>query len=94
MRCGTISIAGRSRKRSASTAKKTDCLLRERDINAFRAQVENPLTTNYRGVDVYKVSYWSQGPVFLQNLNLLEGFDLQSAWGTTRRSTCTPWWRR
>jgi gamma-glutamyltranspeptidase/glutathione hydrolase len=54
------------------------CLLRERDINAFRAQVERPLKTIYRGVDVYKVSYWSQSPVFLQNLNLLEAFDLRS----------------
>jgi len=54
------------------------CLLREKDFAAFRAKIEEPLTTNYRGVDVYKVSFWSQSPVFLQNLNLLEGFDLRA----------------
>ena len=52
-------------------------LLRERDLKMFHAQVEKPLTTSYRGVDVYKVGYWSQGPVMLQNLNLLEAFDLR-----------------
>jgi gamma-glutamyltranspeptidase/glutathione hydrolase len=40
--------------------------------------VEEPLKTTYRGIEVYKVGYWSQSPVFLQNLNLLEGFDLKS----------------
>jgi gamma-glutamyltranspeptidase/glutathione hydrolase len=58
--------------------KQAGCLLREGDFAAYRAKVEVPLTTNYRGVDVYKVSFWSQSPVFLQNLNLLEGFDLRA----------------
>ncbi|MBZ5570099.1 MAG: gamma-glutamyltransferase [Acidobacteriia bacterium] len=53
------------------------CLLRESDLAAFRAKVEQPLSTTYRGAEVYKVSYWSQGPVLLQNLNLLEAFDLR-----------------
>ncbi len=52
-------------------------LLRERDLKMFHAQVEKPLTTCYRGVDVYKAGYWGQGPVMLQNLNLLEAFDLR-----------------
>jgi gamma-glutamyltranspeptidase / glutathione hydrolase len=54
------------------------CLLRAGDFAAFHAKVEQPLTTNYRGVDVYKVGFWSQSPVMLENLNLLEGFDLKS----------------
>ncbi|MBZ5512173.1 MAG: gamma-glutamyltransferase family protein [Acidobacteriia bacterium] len=65
-------------KKIAKYCEEVGCLLRERDINSFRAQVERPLTTSYRGADVYKVSYWSQSPVFLQNLNLLEAFDLRS----------------
>ena len=40
--------------------------------------MEQPLSTTYRGAEVYKVSYWSQSPVLLQNLNLLEAFNLRS----------------
>lgn len=54
------------------------CLLRAEDFAAYRATVEAPVTTNYRGIDVYKVGFWSQGPVFIENLNLLEGFDLKA----------------
>jgi gamma-glutamyltranspeptidase/glutathione hydrolase len=38
--------------------------------------VEEPTGFNYRGLDVYKCGPWSQGPVFLQQLALLEGYDL------------------
>jgi gamma-glutamyltranspeptidase/glutathione hydrolase len=53
-------------------------LLRESDFAAYRSKVEEPVTTKYRGIDVYKVGFWSQGPALLENLNLLEGFDLKS----------------
>ena len=33
-------------------------------------------TVNYRGLDVFKCPSWTQGPVFLQQLTLLEGYDL------------------
>ncbi len=69
---------GPTAKRIGEFCKQTGCLLRESDFAAYRAKVEQPLTTNYRGVDVYKVSFWSQGPVFLQHLNMLEKFDLKS----------------
>ncbi|MGZ4824720.1 MAG: gamma-glutamyltransferase family protein [Terriglobales bacterium] len=65
-------------KKIGKYCEENGCLLRERDLKMFHAQVEKPLTTSYRGVDVYKVGYWIQGPVFLQNLNLLEAFDLRS----------------
>ncbi|MBZ5563331.1 MAG: gamma-glutamyltransferase family protein [Acidobacteriia bacterium] len=54
------------------------CLLRAGDFAAYHAQVEQPLTTEYRGVQVFKCGFWTQGPVFLENLNLLEGFDLKA----------------
>jgi gamma-glutamyltranspeptidase / glutathione hydrolase len=53
-------------------------LLTERDLASTRARVEEPAKTSYRGVDVYKIGFWSQGPVLLQSLNLLEGYDLRS----------------
>jgi gamma-glutamyltranspeptidase/glutathione hydrolase len=65
-------------KEISDFCKQAGCLLREADFAAFRAKVEEPLTTDYRGVDVFKVGFWSQSPVFLENLNLLEGFDLKS----------------
>ncbi len=65
-------------RRISDFCKQAGCLLREGDFAAYHAKVEQPLTTSYRGIDVYKVGFWSQGPVFLENLNLLEGFNLKS----------------
>ncbi len=48
------------------------------DFAAFRPLVEDAVHTSYRGIDVYKVGFWSQGPVLLQSLNILEGFDVGS----------------
>jgi len=44
----------------------------------WRVKIEEPLMTSYRGIDVYKLPQWSQGPAMLQALNILEGFDLKS----------------
>lgn len=57
-------------------------LLTYDDMADWRATVEEPLTVNYRGLDIHKCSSWTQGPVFLQQLTLLEGFDL-AAMGNT-----------
>jgi len=46
------------------------------DLAGYHAKVEDPPTVSYRGIDVYKCGPWCQGPVFLQQLTLLEGFDL------------------
>jgi gamma-glutamyltranspeptidase/glutathione hydrolase len=65
-------------RRLSDFCKEAGCLLREGDLAAYRAKIEQPLSTRYRGIDVYKCGFWTQGPVFLENLNLLEGFDLKS----------------
>ena len=44
----------------------------------FFAKVEEPATTSYRGYQVYKHAFGSQGPVLLEALNILEQFDLKS----------------
>ncbi len=55
------------------------------DLANWEVKLEQPVTTNYRGVDVYKLTTWTQGPVLLQALNILEGFDLKSmGYNTTR----------
>src|SRR5438876_8057164 len=48
------------------------------DFSEYFAKVEEPATTNYRGYDVYKQSFGSQGPTLLQALNILEQFDLKA----------------
>jgi len=48
------------------------------DLANWKCYVEDPLRTNYKGFDVYKLNCWQQGPVLLQALNLLEGIDLKS----------------
>ena len=51
-------------------------LLRGDDLTRYAGAVEEPLSVDYRGACVYKTGPWGQGPVFLQQLRLLEGFDL------------------
>jgi gamma-glutamyltranspeptidase/glutathione hydrolase len=46
------------------------------DYGARGTQVEEPVSLEYHGVEVLKCGPWSQGPVFLQQLKLLDGFDL------------------
>ncbi|MDX6448950.1 MAG: gamma-glutamyltranspeptidase / glutathione hydrolase [Gaiellaceae bacterium] len=46
------------------------------DLAGWRATLERPATYDYEGLTVCKTGAWGQGPVFLQQLALLEGFDL------------------
>ena len=46
------------------------------DFAEWQPELSEPATLNYRGLDVYKCGPWTQGPVFLQQLALLQGFDL------------------
>src|SRR6266511_3268545 len=61
-----------------STGHRHHGLLTGQDMAAWRAGVEQPLTVDYHGVQVCKTGPWGQGPVFLQQLRLLEGFDLEA----------------
>lgn len=53
-------------------------LITESDLANWKVKIEEPLMTNYRGIEVYKLQQWTQGPVMLQTLNILENFDLKS----------------
>jgi gamma-glutamyltranspeptidase / glutathione hydrolase len=46
------------------------------DLASYRGKIEEPATASYRGYTVYKAGFWNQGPVLLQTLRILEGFDL------------------
>src|SRR5689334_3836390 len=52
-------------------------LLAADDFARFSAKVGEPVSTNYRGYEVYKAGFWTQGPAMVETLNMLEGFDLK-----------------
>jgi gamma-glutamyltranspeptidase/glutathione hydrolase len=52
--------------------------LRREDLAAHETRIEDPVTIRYRGYTVCKCGPWTQGPVLLQALRLLEGFDLEA----------------
>lgn len=53
-------------------------LITKDDLGRWRVEFEEPVHTNYRGIDVYKLDRWVQGPAMLQSLNILENFDLKA----------------
>ena len=59
-----------------STGRPHRGLLAGADLAAWRASAEPPVTLEYAGLTVCKTGPWGQGPVFLQQLALLAGFDL------------------
>ncbi len=48
------------------------------DLANWKPRTEEPLHTNYKGIEVYKLAQWTQGPMLLQGLNMLENIDLKS----------------
>jgi gamma-glutamyltranspeptidase / glutathione hydrolase len=55
-----------------------DGLLTGDDLAGWRATLEPPVSVDYRGLTVCKTGAWGQGPAALQQLRLLEGFDVSS----------------
>ena len=53
-------------------------LMSHGDLAEWRASVEAPVSCDYRGLQVHKCPPWTQGPVFLQILGVVEGLDLPS----------------
>lgn len=53
-------------------------LITAEDLANWSVKIEEPLKVNYKGIDVYKLPQWTQGPVMLQALNILENFDLKN----------------
>jgi gamma-glutamyltranspeptidase / glutathione hydrolase len=53
-------------------------LITAADLADWKVKIEEPVHVNYKGIEVYKLNTWVQGPVMLQALNLLEGMDLKS----------------
>ncbi|MDQ3170180.1 MAG: gamma-glutamyltransferase family protein [Acidobacteriota bacterium] len=63
-------------RRIAAGVQAAGGLITEADLAGYEGRFEEPVRTTYRGYEVYKAGFWNQGPVLLQTLNILEGFDL------------------
>jgi gamma-glutamyltranspeptidase/glutathione hydrolase len=48
------------------------------DMANFHGAVEKPVTTTFYGYEINKAGPWNQGPVLIETLNILEGFDLRA----------------
>jgi gamma-glutamyltranspeptidase/glutathione hydrolase len=53
-------------------------LITMQDLDKWQVHIEEPVMTTYKGIEVYKLNTWVQGPVMLQALNILEGMDLKA----------------
>ena len=53
-------------------------LITLQDLANWKPQWEEPLMTTYKGIEVFKLQQWTQGPSMLQALNILENFDLKA----------------
>ncbi|WP_426789549.1 gamma-glutamyltransferase family protein [Sphingobacterium sp. WOUb80] len=53
-------------------------LITKADLANWKPIEEEPLHVNYKGIDVYKLQEWTQGPAMLQSLQLLKNFDIKA----------------
>ena len=65
-------------KRIAAFSEANGGLITYEDLAGFKAETDQARSTLYRGYEVHKPGFWTQGPVMLEALNILEGFDLKS----------------
>jgi gamma-glutamyltranspeptidase / glutathione hydrolase len=57
-------------------AREEGALLTTEDLAGWEVRIEAPVRADYKGIEVYKLTHWVQGPVLLQMLNMLENLDL------------------
>ena len=71
--------------RIADAVQRDGGLMTYEDLAGYHGRIETPATTTFHEYTVHKAGAWNQGPVLLQTLNLLEGFDLREmGHGSTR----------
>ncbi|HET9851946.1 MAG TPA: gamma-glutamyltransferase family protein, partial [Candidatus Limnocylindrales bacterium] len=68
----------RSNPKNSPAGDNLPAFLEPADFAAHRSTVETPVSYRYKGLDVFKTPPWGQGPVFLQQLALLAGYDVAS----------------
>jgi gamma-glutamyltranspeptidase / glutathione hydrolase len=53
-------------------------LITLQDLARWQVHLEEPVKAEYKGIEVYKLTHWTQGPAMLQALNMLEGMELKA----------------
>ena len=53
-------------------------LITAQDLAKWKVRIEEPLHVSYKGIEVYKLPIWQQGPAMLEALNILENADVKS----------------
>jgi gamma-glutamyltranspeptidase/glutathione hydrolase len=64
--------------RIADASQKYNGLIVYEDLANFHADEEQPKMGTYHGYEIYKPGFWTQGPLMIEALNILEGFDLKA----------------
>src|SRR5262249_44820802 len=64
-------------KEIVRSVQEQDGLFTMDDLAKWQVHIEEPLSTNYKGIDVYKLNVWTQGPAMLEAPNILAGSDLR-----------------
>ena len=70
--------AGEIAKKISAFSEANGGYIRFDDLRKFHAEEDTPRSITYRGYEVHKPGFWTQGPVMLQALAILEGYDLKS----------------
>ncbi|MBL8210697.1 MAG: gamma-glutamyltransferase family protein [Bryobacterales bacterium] len=65
-------------KRIAEFSEANGGLITAKDMAGFAASEDAPVCGTYRGYEICKPGFWTQGPVMVQAFNILEGYDLKA----------------
>lgn len=65
-------------RRMARFSESNGGLISYEDLKNFHAETDKPRSATYRGYEVFKPGFWTQGPVMLEALNMLEAYDLKA----------------
>jgi gamma-glutamyltranspeptidase/glutathione hydrolase len=52
-------------------------LIAAEDFAGYHVKLGQAVKGDYHGYEIYKPGFWTQGPVFIETLNMLEGYDLK-----------------
>lgn len=65
-------------KKIAAFSEANDGLISAADMAGFKAEIDTPRSGMFQGYEVVKPGFWTQGPVMIQMLNILSGYDLKA----------------
>jgi gamma-glutamyltranspeptidase/glutathione hydrolase len=83
---GDLFYNGDLARELVEAARAEGALFSVEDLARWRPKIEEPVSTSYRGIDVYKLTTWTQGPAMLEALNILENADVKGmGYGTARQ---------